>query len=225
MFFCFLLLLCFEISCSTNFLIGGREIFENGRSFWRMWPWMLVRTWQHCPLQRTVYAETQRRWVPYVLVWFPPLLLRRLVSFLALSYGAYLHLAPSPTVLNFTARHLLWCLVSLSIFSYSAHLHSAHSLTALKEWRRRGKKIRSCRPYLGPAADGTSHRRGGGAHHGPVLVTEQQQPQQPQVALQSPCLPLFSIHILYICIAIINLCYRVGTHQAGTHCPRSVGYN
>jgi hypothetical protein len=38
MFFCFLLLLCFEISCSTNFLIGGREIFEIGRSFWRMWP-------------------------------------------------------------------------------------------------------------------------------------------------------------------------------------------
>ena len=43
-----LLLLCFEISCSSKLLIGGRESFENDRGFWWMWPWMLVRTWQHC---------------------------------------------------------------------------------------------------------------------------------------------------------------------------------
>jgi hypothetical protein len=36
---------------AANFLIGGRESFENARTFfWRMWPWMLVRTWQHCYL-------------------------------------------------------------------------------------------------------------------------------------------------------------------------------
>jgi hypothetical protein len=31
--FCFLLLLCFEISRSSKFLIGGCESFENGRGF------------------------------------------------------------------------------------------------------------------------------------------------------------------------------------------------
>jgi len=29
-----LLLLCFEISCSSKLLIGGRESFENDRGFW-----------------------------------------------------------------------------------------------------------------------------------------------------------------------------------------------
>ncbi len=37
-FFLFLLFLCFELSCSSKLLIGGRESFENGRDFSRMWP-------------------------------------------------------------------------------------------------------------------------------------------------------------------------------------------
>jgi hypothetical protein len=43
-----------------NLLIGGRESFENGPGFWRMWPWMLVRTWQHCTAEASVWfpAET-----------------------------------------------------------------------------------------------------------------------------------------------------------------------
>ncbi len=47
--------LCFFCHCccalkyhaAANFFIGGRESFEKGRGFWRMWPCMLVRTWQH----------------------------------------------------------------------------------------------------------------------------------------------------------------------------------
>ena len=31
----------------ANFLMGGREKSRNGRGFWWMWPWILLRTWQH----------------------------------------------------------------------------------------------------------------------------------------------------------------------------------
>ncbi len=69
------------------------------------------------------------------------LLLWHLILFCGFSYSAYLHSAPSPTVLNFPTRLLLWRLVSLSAFSHRACLHSPHSPTALKEWRRHGKKM------------------------------------------------------------------------------------
>jgi hypothetical protein len=46
------------------------------------------------------------------------LLLRRLVSFRAFSYGAYFHSARSPTALSFIPRILLWRLSSFRAFSY-----------------------------------------------------------------------------------------------------------
>ncbi len=75
------------------------------------------------------------------------LLLWRLVSFRASSYCAYLNSGPSPTTLNFTmGLVLLWRVVSLQ--AICAYLHSAHSPTALKEWRRRWKKMQLLRDHL-----------------------------------------------------------------------------
>jgi len=47
------ILLMFSLKACTaaNFLMGGRERSQNGGVFWWMWPWRLVRTWQHCLLQ------------------------------------------------------------------------------------------------------------------------------------------------------------------------------
>ncbi len=64
------------------------------------------------------------------------LLLLRLLSFRAFSYGAYLYPMPSPTMLNFAKPLLLWCLVASRAFSYCAYLHSTHSPMAVKEWKK-----------------------------------------------------------------------------------------
>ncbi len=65
----------------------------------------------------------------------------RLFSFPVFSQNAYLHYAPSPHAPIFIPRILLRRLFSLCVISYDAYIHSAHSPTALKEKRRRGKKM------------------------------------------------------------------------------------
>ncbi len=91
------------------------------------------------PLQMTVNTKKQRRWVRYHICLFdfapsptglsfiPHILLQHLSSFRAFSCS--------------TMHLLLRNLVSISIFSYRTYLHSSHSPTALKEWRRHGKKM------------------------------------------------------------------------------------
>jgi hypothetical protein len=50
----------------------------------------------------------------------------------------------------------LWRFVSLRAFSYRAYLHSAHSPTALKEWKRRRKKMQVLkRPCIVWSGEGT----------------------------------------------------------------------
>jgi hypothetical protein len=77
--------------------------------------------------------------ITLIFIW--RLLLRRIFSLSAFSYDANYHLAHAPSASIFIPRILLWRLFSLCVISYDADLHSAHSPTALKEKRRRGKKI------------------------------------------------------------------------------------
>ncbi len=81
------------------------------------------------------------------------LLLWRLASFRAFSYSVYLHsrlssFVPFTTALNFNMHLLLWPLVSLHAISYHAFLNSAHTPMALKEWRRREKKMQLLWDYV-----------------------------------------------------------------------------
>jgi hypothetical protein len=87
---------------------------------------------------------------PITLIFIQRLRLRRIFSFSAFSYDAYFQSAHSPNAPIFIPRLLLWNLFSLCVISYDAYLHSAHSPTALKEKRRRGKKITLWKIPKGP---------------------------------------------------------------------------
>jgi hypothetical protein len=65
---------------------------------------------------------------PTALSFIFRILLLRLSSFSALSYGAQFRYVPSPMTLSFIKRLFL-----PHSSSFRAHLHSAHSLTPLKE--------------------------------------------------------------------------------------------